>query len=85
MDEDRIEALQLIQLNMCCLSGVWFWHCHLERHLSWGMNTVFIVKDGGTEETRLRPPPPNMPSCLNTTTLLSGGSGQNGVLEIVNI
>lgn len=31
--------------------------------MTWGMNTVFIVKDGGTEETSLRPPPPNMPIC----------------------
>jgi laccase len=27
------------------------------------MNTVMIVKDGGTPETSMRPPPPNMPSC----------------------
>ncbi|KAB1220762.1 Laccase-14 [Morella rubra] len=43
--------------------GVWFWHCHLERHLSWGMNTVFIVKNGDTAETSIRPPPAYMPSC----------------------
>ncbi|XP_050269258.1 laccase-15-like [Quercus robur] len=43
--------------------GVWFWHCHFDRHLSWGMNTVMIVKNGGTPETSIRPPPTNMPSC----------------------
>ncbi|KAK2659135.1 hypothetical protein Ddye_005668 [Dipteronia dyeriana] len=43
--------------------GVWLWHCHLERHYSWGMNTVLIVKNGPTPETSLRPPPPNMPAC----------------------
>ncbi|KAF5467671.1 hypothetical protein F2P56_011902 [Juglans regia] len=43
--------------------GVWFWHCHLDRHLSWGMNTVFIVKNGGTVETSIRQPPAYMPSC----------------------
>ncbi|CAH2041855.1 unnamed protein product, partial [Thlaspi arvense] len=37
--------------------GVWYWHCHFDRHLSWGMNTVFIVKDGGTPETSMRKPP----------------------------
>ncbi|KAF7812464.1 laccase-15-like [Senna tora] len=43
--------------------GVWFLHCHLERHLSWGMETVFIVKNGeGLYETIL-PPPPDMPPC----------------------
>ncbi|KAK9943697.1 hypothetical protein M0R45_009298 [Rubus argutus] len=43
--------------------GVWFWHCHLDRHLSWGMNTVMIVKDGGTPETSIREPPSYMPPC----------------------
>lgn len=43
--------------------GVWLWHCHLDRHLSWGMDTVMIVKDGGTPETSLRSPPPYMPKC----------------------
>ncbi|XP_031399024.1 putative laccase-9 [Punica granatum] len=44
--------------------GVWFWHCHFDRHLSWGMDTVFIVKNGNTEETSIRPPPSNMPACI---------------------
>ncbi|KAK2980513.1 hypothetical protein RJ640_022515, partial [Escallonia rubra] len=26
--------------------GVWFMHCHFDRHLIWGMDTVFIVKNG---------------------------------------
>ncbi|GLT93906.1 hypothetical protein SLE2022_116760 [Rubroshorea leprosula] len=43
--------------------GVWLLHCHVERHYSWGMNTVFIVKNGGTPETTIRGPPPNMPVC----------------------
>ncbi|KAK9265576.1 hypothetical protein L1049_007408 [Liquidambar formosana] len=42
--------------------GVWFLHCHIEKHLSWGMNFVFIVKNGATPETSIREPPPNMPS-----------------------
>ncbi|XP_059453483.1 laccase-14-like [Corylus avellana] len=43
--------------------GVWFWHCHFDRHLSWGMNTVMIVKNGDTPETSIPPPPANMPTC----------------------
>ncbi|CAN6441939.1 unnamed protein product [Victoria cruziana] len=43
--------------------GVWLLHCHLERHFSWGMTTVFIVMDGETEEARLLPPPTGMPVC----------------------
>ena len=38
-------------------------HCHLERHSSWGMNIVLIVKNGTTTETSLRPPPANLPTC----------------------
>ncbi|XP_075650907.1 laccase-14-like [Castanea sativa] len=43
--------------------GVWFMHCHLERHASWGMDTVLIVKNGGTSATSIRPPPKYMPPC----------------------
>ncbi|KAE8715318.1 Secretory laccase, putative isoform 1 [Hibiscus syriacus] len=43
--------------------GVWFMHCHFERHSSWGMDTVFIVRNGTTTKTSIRPPPPNMPRC----------------------
>ncbi|XP_024178919.1 laccase-21 [Rosa chinensis] len=41
--------------------GVWFWHCHMERHLTWGMESAFIVKNGGTPETTMLPPPATMP------------------------
>ncbi|KAK7277355.1 hypothetical protein RIF29_18506 [Crotalaria pallida] len=41
--------------------GVWFLHCHLERHLTWGMETVFIVKNG--RHRKVLPPPPDMPPC----------------------
>ncbi|GAB2285908.1 hypothetical protein Dimus_020343 [Dionaea muscipula] len=43
--------------------GVWFMHCHLERHLTWGMDTVFIVKDGEHPQARMLPPPQDMPPC----------------------
>ncbi|KAE8682309.1 Secretory laccase, putative isoform 1 [Hibiscus syriacus] len=43
--------------------GVWFMHCHFDRHSSLGMDTVFIVRNGTTTETSIRPPPPNMPRC----------------------
>ncbi|KAK4774252.1 hypothetical protein SAY87_029271 [Trapa incisa] len=47
--------------------GVWFWHCHLDRHMTWGMNTAFIVKNGGTKESTLRPPPSYMPTCTGSS------------------
>ncbi|XP_058188870.1 laccase-15-like [Rhododendron vialii] len=43
--------------------GVWFMHCHLERHLTWGMEMAFIVKNGDRPEDRLLPPPKYMPPC----------------------
>ena len=43
--------------------GVWFFHCHIEKHLIWGMEAVFIVKNGGTAETSIRDPPSYMPPC----------------------
>ncbi|KAJ6412423.1 hypothetical protein OIU84_005470 [Salix udensis] len=41
--------------------GVWFMHCHFDRHLVWGMETAFIVQDGAG--ACLSPPPPDMPPC----------------------
>ncbi|XP_050269245.1 laccase-14-like isoform X2 [Quercus robur] len=43
--------------------GVWYMHCHLERHATWGMDTVIIVKNGTTSATSIRPPPANLPTC----------------------
>ncbi|XVF63220.1 hypothetical protein PTKIN_Ptkin09bG0070300 [Pterospermum kingtungense] len=44
--------------------GVWFMHCHFERHSFWGMDTVFIVKNGTTVDTSILPPPATgMPRC----------------------
>jgi laccase len=43
--------------------GVWFMHCHFERHVSWGMGMVFIVKNGKGRNARTLPPPPDMPKC----------------------
>ncbi|KAJ4951036.1 hypothetical protein NE237_027868 [Protea cynaroides] len=43
--------------------GVWFMHCHLDRHASWGMETVFIVKNGKSRLTSMRRKPKYMPPC----------------------
>ncbi|KAF9602475.1 hypothetical protein IFM89_028489 [Coptis chinensis] len=43
--------------------GVWFMHCHLEIHLSWGLSMAFIVKNGKGELETLPHPPADMPRC----------------------
>ncbi|KAJ9675799.1 hypothetical protein PVL29_024642 [Vitis rotundifolia] len=43
--------------------GVWFMHCHVEQHLTWGMETAFIVKNGKHPEAQMLPPPSDMPPC----------------------
>ncbi|CAI0449723.1 unnamed protein product [Linum tenue] len=43
--------------------GVWFMHCHLERHASWGMGMTFIVKNGKGPNDKMLPPPSDMPPC----------------------
>ena len=48
-------------LKSFVLSGVWFMHCRLERHVSWGMAMTFIVKNGNNPEEQMLPPPPDMP------------------------
>jgi len=42
---------------------VWFVHCHFDRHMVWGMDTVFIVKDGKAADAKMMRPPWNMPQC----------------------
>ncbi|XP_071703219.1 laccase-1 [Rutidosis leptorrhynchoides] len=43
--------------------GVWFMHCHLEEHTSWGLASGFIVKSGSLPSQRLPPPPDDLPAC----------------------
>ncbi|MED6191839.1 sphingosine N-acyltransferase lac1 [Stylosanthes scabra] len=43
--------------------GVWFVHCHLEEHTTWGLAMAFIVKDGPSPSQSLLPFPQDFPSC----------------------
>lgn len=52
-------AIRLIADN----PGVWFIHCHLDEHTSWGLATALIVNDGKRPGERLPPPPTDLPSC----------------------
>ncbi|KAE8722288.1 Laccase-12/13 [Hibiscus syriacus] len=43
--------------------GVWFMHCHLEVHTSWGLKMAWIVLDGEFPDQKLQPPPEDLPKC----------------------
>jgi laccase len=59
----RVTWKCLVTLWLLCLIGVWFMHCHFERHSEWGMDTVFIVKDGKALQSKMMRRPPGMPRC----------------------
>ncbi|XP_009354529.2 laccase-17-like [Pyrus x bretschneideri] len=43
--------------------GVWFMHCHLEIHTSWGLKMAWLVLDGKLPNQKLLPPPADLPTC----------------------
>ncbi|XP_023524560.1 laccase-4-like [Cucurbita pepo subsp. pepo] len=43
--------------------GVWFMHCHLEVHTTWGLKMAFLVDNGEGPEESLLPPPNDLPKC----------------------
>uniref|UniRef100_A0A2N9GTP6 Laccase n=1 Tax=Fagus sylvatica TaxID=28930 RepID=A0A2N9GTP6_FAGSY len=43
--------------------GVWFMHCHLEVHTSWGLKMAWVVLDGKRPKQKLQPPPSDLPKC----------------------
>ncbi|WOL14996.1 laccase-4-like [Canna indica] len=43
--------------------GVWFMHCHLEVHTSWGLKMAWLVLDGSLPNQKLPPPPSDLPKC----------------------
>ncbi|KAF7845398.1 laccase-4-like isoform X1 [Senna tora] len=43
--------------------GVWFMHCHLEVHTTWGLKMAFLVDNGKGPKESLIPPPKDLPKC----------------------
>ncbi|KAI4356011.1 hypothetical protein L6164_000065 [Bauhinia variegata] len=43
--------------------GVWFLHCHLEVHTTWGLKMAFLVDNGKGPNQSLTPPPKDLPKC----------------------
>ncbi|KAK3031380.1 hypothetical protein RJ639_036088 [Escallonia herrerae] len=49
--------------HLCTSSGVWFMHCHLEVHTTWGLKMAFLVDNGKGPNESLIPPPSDLPKC----------------------
>ncbi|XP_027334824.1 laccase-4-like isoform X1 [Abrus precatorius] len=43
--------------------GVWFMHCHLEVHTTWGLKMAFLVDNGKGPKQSVIPPPKDLPKC----------------------
>nr|AAK37829.1 laccase [Pinus taeda] len=43
--------------------GVWFMHCHLEVHTTWGLKMAFLVENGHGPEQSILPPGKDLPQC----------------------
>nr|CAD1817698.1 unnamed protein product [Ananas comosus var. bracteatus] len=43
--------------------GVWFLHCHLEVHTTWGLKMAFLVDNGKGPNESLILPPKDLPAC----------------------
>ncbi|XP_057535741.1 laccase-4-like [Amaranthus tricolor] len=43
--------------------GVWFLHCHLEIHTTWGLKMAFLVDNGNGPNESIMPPPMDFPKC----------------------
>ncbi|OMO84242.1 Multicopper oxidase, type 1 [Corchorus capsularis] len=43
--------------------GVWFMHCHLEVHTTWGLKMAFVVDNGKGPNESIIPPPSDLPKC----------------------
>ncbi|KAG6793841.1 hypothetical protein POTOM_003065 [Populus tomentosa] len=45
-------------------SGVWFMHCYVELHMSWGLMMAWVVLDGKLSNHKLLPLPADLPNGL---------------------
>lgn len=44
-------------------TGVWFMHCHLDVHTTWGLSMACPVKNGEGKMLTLPDPPLDHPAC----------------------
>ncbi|CAH8355640.1 unnamed protein product [Eruca vesicaria subsp. sativa] len=57
--------------------GAWMFHCHMDAHLPYGIIMVFVVQNGPTPNTRLQPPPSNLPQCTRDPTIYESPTSNN--------
>ncbi|KAI3923450.1 hypothetical protein MKW92_028765 [Papaver armeniacum] len=50
--------------------GVWFMHCHLEVHTTWGLRMAWVVQDGKLPNQKLIPPPSDLPKSATLLLVL---------------
>ncbi|KAG6393601.1 hypothetical protein SASPL_147845 [Salvia splendens] len=43
--------------------GMWFLHCHLEVHTTWGLKMAILVENGKGPNESILPPPRDLPKC----------------------
>ncbi|EPS61127.1 laccase 3, partial [Genlisea aurea] len=43
--------------------GIWFLHCHLEVHTTWGLKMAFLVENGEGPNATISAPPSDLPQC----------------------
>ncbi|KAL5765952.1 hypothetical protein ACOSP7_016569 [Xanthoceras sorbifolium] len=60
---NNLGAYLHIYIHSYIILKVWFMHCHLEVHASWGLEMVWIVLDGKLPDQKLLPPLSDLPKC----------------------
>lgn len=60
---DKKMTKLIISDSLIVNAGVWFMHCHLDIHQSWGLGTVLVVTNGQGELETLPHPPADLPQC----------------------
>lgn len=63
MDGIAIPRISYHKMKFVTMAGVWFMHCHLEVHTTWGLKMAFVVDNGKGPHQSLLPPPADLPKC----------------------
>ncbi|GLT32834.1 hypothetical protein SLA2020_074720 [Shorea laevis] len=50
---------------------VWHTHCQFDRHMLWGMDAAYIIKNGKSPYAKVSLPQSDMPSCYKPVPITS--------------